>query len=306
MPAAARAQAWPARPIRAIVPFTAGSASDIVPRLVFDRLSADLGQPIIIDNRPGAGGTIGTAAVARSEPDGYTLLATASAHTVNPSLYPDAPYDTVRDFAAIIPLGALPNVLVVSPASGLKTAADLVAKAKAANGAITYASVGVGSGSQFSAERFRLSAGFQGAHVPFKGGPEAINEVLAGRVDFFFCPIALALPFVRDGRLVALAVGSSARASALPDTPTTLEAGYADSDFAFWIGLFAPSKTPPSVVDTLYGKTRDILASPDTREKLARLGVDPMRLVPAEFDALVKREIAANAIVIKAANIKGQ
>ena len=304
-PRFAFAQAWPAKPIRAIVPFTAGSASDIVPRLVFDRLSMELGQPIVIDNRPGAGGAIGTAAVARAEPDGYTLLATASAHTINPSLYPDAPYDTVRDFSAVIPLGSLPNVLVVSPASGMKTLRDLVDRAKARAGATTYASVGVGSGSHFSAERLRLSAGFLGTHVPFKGGPDALNEVLAGRVDFFFCPIPLALPFVRDGRLLALAVGSPARATSLPDVPTTIEAGYPDSDFAFWIGVFAPSKTPAPVVDLLYQTTFKILQSTDMREKLARLGVDPMPLTPAGFDDLVKREIAANAAVVKAAGIKG-
>ena len=301
----ARAQAFPSKPFRVVVPFTAGSASDVVPRLVFDALAKDFNQNILIDNRPGAGGTIGSGLVARADPDGYTLLATASAHTNIPSLYPDAPYDTARDFAGVIPLGSLPQVLVVAPSSPYKSLRELVEAAKAKRGAISYASAGIGSGSHFAAERLRLSAGFEGVHVPYKGGPEAIADTMTGRVDFFFCPLALCGALIEDKRLRPLAVSSPARATALPDVPTTLETGYADSDYTFWVGVFAPAKTPVDVVAKLHDSIQAVLSAADMRSKLANMAVDPMPLSPAEFDALVKREIAANAKVIKAANIKG-
>ena len=301
----ARADDWPGRPIHVIVPFTAGSASDVLPRLVLDKLAEELHQPIIIDNHPGAGGTIGSALVARAEPDGYTLLATASAHTNIPSLYPNATFDTIRDFAGVVPFGSLPQVLVVSPSRGFNNLRDLVAAARKKKGAISYASAGIGSGSHFAAERLRLSAGFEGVHVPFKGGPEAISEILAGRVDFFFCPLALGIAFIRDGRLKPLAVSSPTRTALLPDVPTTLEEGYANSDYTFWVGMFAPAKTPAAIVNRLNTLTLNILQSPDMKEKLNRLGVDPMPMTPAAFDELVKKEVAANAIVIKAAGIKG-
>jgi tripartite-type tricarboxylate transporter receptor subunit TctC len=233
----ALAQSWPTKPIRAIVPFTAGSASDIVPRTVFEQLSTELGQSIIVENRSGVGGTIGAAAVARSEPDGYTILVNSSSHTVVPSLYPNAAYDPVRDFAAVIPLGNMPNVLVVAPSQGFMSLLDLVAAAKAKPGWITYASAGVGSATHFSAERFRLSAGITGVHVPFRRSPEAFTEAMAGRVDFYFGSLTPALPLIREGKLLALAVSTPKRASALPYVPTTLEEGLVDSDSTFWIGM---------------------------------------------------------------------
>ncbi len=299
-------QAWPAKPIRAIVPSTAGSAVDIIPRIVFEQLSAELGQPIIVENRPGAGGVTAAASVARAEPDGYTILVDSSAHTVLPSLYPNAPYDTVRDFSGIILLGSLPNVLVVAPSKGFKTLQELVGAARAKPGAVTYASAGVGSATHFSAERLRLSAGFEAVHVPFKGAPEAYTEVMTGRVDFFFGALASALPFIRDNRLVPLAVSTPKRASVLPDVPTTLEAGFVDSDYTFWIGLFAPARTPAAIVDKLHQQAHKALQAARVRDKLATLGVEPMVMSAAELDALVKAEIAVNAAVIKAANIKAE
>ncbi|MGA9951061.1 MAG: tripartite tricarboxylate transporter substrate-binding protein, partial [Xanthobacteraceae bacterium] len=187
----AKAQAWPTKPLRAIVPYGAGSTTDIVPRVVFDQLSSQLGQSIIVENHPGAGGTIGSAFVAKADPDGYTLLVNSSAHTISPALYPNLSYDPARDFAAVIPLGVSPNVLVVSPSKGFKTVGDLVAAAKAAPGALTFSSVGIGTATHLSAERFRASAGIKVVHVPFKGGAEAMTEVMAGRVDFFFGPVGL-------------------------------------------------------------------------------------------------------------------
>ena len=304
LPRLAMAQEWPSKNIRAIVPFSAGSATDIIPRTVFNQLSIDLGQPIIVENRTGAGGTLGAATVARAEPDGYTLLAISSAHTIIPSVYPNAGYDAVQDFAGVIPLGNLPNVLVVAPAAGFKTVKDLVAAAKAKNGTITYASAGAGTATHFSAERLRLAAGFEGSHIPFRGGPEAVTEVMTGRVDFYFAPMALVLPLIKDGKLQALAVSSPSRASALPDVPTTLEAGFPNSDYLFWVAVFVPAKTPPAVIARLHQQTQKTLATPSMREKLAKLGVEPMAMTSSELDALVKAEIPINAAIVKAVNIK--
>jgi tripartite-type tricarboxylate transporter receptor subunit TctC len=292
-------QTWPTKPIRAIVPFTAGSASDIVPRTVFERLSGELGQSIIVENRSGAGGTIGAAAVARSEPDGYTILANSSAHTIVPLLYPNTPYDPARDFAAIIPLGSMPNVLVVAPSKGFRSLQALVAAAKASPGSIVYASGGVGSATHFSAERFRLSAGIEGIHVPFRGAPEAFTETMAGRVDFYFGSLTPALPLIREGKLLALAVSTPKRAPALSDIPTTLEEGFVDSSSTVWIGMFAPARTPPAIIDRLHRATLKVLQATSMKEKLAKLGVDPMAMTPSEFDEFVRAEISSNEVVIK-------
>jgi len=300
----ASAETWPTRPIRVIIPAGAGSAVDVIPRVVFDQVSAQLGQAIIVDNRPGAGSTLGTAAVARAEPDGYTLLANSSAHAITPSVYATLPYDAVRDFAAVIPLGIGPNVLIVNSSRGFKTIDDLVRAAKSRPGALNYASVGVGSATHMSAERFRLSAGIDVLHIPFKGGPEALSEILAGRIEFYFCPLGTALPLIRDGRLTALAVNTRKRAAALPEVPTTIEAGFPDSDYAFWIGLFAPAKTPQSVIDRLYQETDKALQTPALLERLAQLGFEPLHMNPAEFNTFVANEIRGNAPLVKAAGIK--
>ncbi len=298
------AQAWPHKPIRVLIPFGAGSATDIIPRITFDQLSPQLGQPIVVENRVGAGGTLATAAVAKADPDGYTLLATSSAHTITPAVYANLPYDPVADLAAVIPFGSLPNVLVISPAKGFKTIHEMVAAAKAKPGSFNYASVGVGSGTHLSVERLRLSAGFEAVHVPFRGGPEALTEVLAGRVDFYFCPINTALPYIRDGRLLALIVNSGKRAAELPEVPTTLEAGYRDADLAIWIGMFAPAKSPRDIINKLHSETAKALALPATREKLAKTGVEQMLMSPADFDARVRQEIETNGAVARAAGIR--
>ena len=300
----ASAQTWPAKLIKAIVPAGAGSAVDLIPRTVFEPLSAQLGVPIVVENRAGAGNIIGANAVARSEPDGYTILANSSAHTITPWAFASVPYDTEKDFAAIIPLGNLPTVLIVSAEHGAKSLDELVSKAQAKPGSLNYASVGVATATHLSAERFRVSAGLQGAHIPFRGGPEALTEVIAGRVDFYFCPINTALPLIRDGKLRALAVSTPKRASALPDVPTTLEAGFANSDYTFWVGLFAPAKTPPEVIAKLHATTSEVLRNPALQQKLSALGVEPMPMSPAAFEAYVRNEIASNANLVKAAGIK--
>ena len=298
------AEPWPAKPIRAIVPVAAGSTTDIVPRVVFEQLSTQLGQTIVVENRTGAGGTIGAGFVAKTDPDGYTLLVHSNAHTIAPALYPNLNYDPGRDFAAVIPLGTSPNVLVVSPASGFKTVGDLVAAAKARPGGLNFSSVGIGTATHLSAERFRASAALDMVHIPFRGGAEAMTEVIAGRVDFFFGPVGIVLQHVREGKLVALLVNGPKRARALPDVPTTLEAGFADAEFPTWFGMFLPAKTPREIVSKLHEETVKALQAPKVMEKLSSLGVDPMIISPSDFDTLVQKEIAVNAGLVKAAGIK--
>jgi tripartite-type tricarboxylate transporter receptor subunit TctC len=302
--AATQAQGWPAKPIRIIVPFTPGSGTDIIARTVSEKLSPQLGQPIVIENRPGAGGTIGGAIVAKSEPDGYTLFVHSSSYTVTPSTYKDLPYDTLRDLTGIMPLGLLPNVLVMAPSKGIRSVKELVAAAKAKPGALNSASVGVGSATHLNAERFRLGAGIDTVNIPFKGSPEALTEIVTGRVDFYFCPVNAVLPLLKDGKLVALAVGSSKRSLALPQLPTTLEAGVPNSDYNFWVGMFAPAKTPKETINRLYQETAKALHSEQVREKMSRLGAEPMDYTPDQFNAYIRDEIASNAALVKAAGIK--
>ena len=302
----AEAQTWPTKPLRAIVPIAAGSVLDIVPRVVFEQLSTQLGQSIVVENRPGAGGTIGSSYVAKSEPDGYTILVNSSAHTIAPALQPNLTYDPVRDFAAVVPLGVSPFVLVVPPARGFKTARDLVAAAKAAPGAFNFSSPGAGSASHLSAERFRLGAGVHATHVPFKGGVEAMTEVMAGRIDFFFVALGAALPHIRDGKLSALAVNSADRSAALPDVPAIREAGFSDAEYPTWFGLFLPAKTPREIVDRLHRETLKALQEPKVKDKLASLGVEPMILTPSAFGAHVEREIAENATLVRTIGLKAQ
>jgi tripartite-type tricarboxylate transporter receptor subunit TctC len=302
--APAAADTWPSKPIRVIIPFSAGSATDIIPRAVFEQLAIELGQPIIVENRPGGGGTVGVGSVVRAEPDGYTILANSSAHTIAPWIVPNIPYDTANDLAAVIAIGKNPNVLVVSPEKGWKTIHDMVAAAKSRPGSFNYGSAGVGTATHISAERLRQSAGLQAVHVPYRGGPEAITGVLGGHVDFYYCPISTAIPLIRDGRLLGLAVSTPTRASALPEIPTSLEAGYANSDSTIWYGVFAPAKTPRDIIDRLHAATVKVLQSPALKHRLAQLAVDPMPMSSAEFDRLVRDEIAANEAVIKAAMTK--
>jgi tripartite-type tricarboxylate transporter receptor subunit TctC len=298
------APSWPSKPIRVIIPFGAGSATDIIPRIVFEPLSAQLGQPIVVENRVGAGGTLGVTAAATAEPDGHTLLAHSNAHTISPAIYSKLSYDPAGDFVGITPFGAVPNVLIISPSKGIKTIQELVAGGKAKPGTLNYASVGVGSGTHFSVEKFKLSSGLDAQHIPYKGGPEALTDVIAGRVDFYFCPINTALPHIREGRLIALVTSATARSPELPDVPTTAEAGYKDADFPVWIGLMAPAKTSRSIVEKLHAETVKAIRLPATQERLMKTGVAQMILTPAEFDARIRAEIAANGAVAKAAGIK--
>ena len=303
LPESSFAAAWPKEKIiRAIVPFAAGSTIDIIGRIVPDPLSNALGQTIVVENRGGAGGTIGSAAVAKSDPDGYTLLVNASAHSAAPAVYPNLAYDPAKDFAGVAVFGVVPNVLLVAPETGITTVAALVERAKA--GALTFASAGVGSATHWAAERFLLSAGIKATHIPFSGGPAALTEVMTGRVDFCFIGISSAISFVNNGRLRPLAVSLRKRSPALPNVATTIELGFVDSDYTFWNGVLAPAKTPQPIIARLHEEVQKALELPAVQEKLATQGVEPMPLSPAEFDAMIAGEIASNITLARAAGLK--
>jgi tripartite-type tricarboxylate transporter receptor subunit TctC len=304
VPHLALAQSWPIRPIKAIVPTGPGSAVDVIARLVFDQLSKQLGQTIVVENRAGAGITIGVTAAAKADPDGYSILVVSSALTVAPSIFKTLPYDTVRDLSGIAAFGSIPNVLVTAPAKGRSNLQAFIAAAKERPGSFNYASAGVGTATHMSAELFRIRAGIEAVHVPLKSGPEAITEVLSGRADFYLCPLNTALPFIREGKLLGLAVSGLNRAPELLEVPTTAEAGLHDADYTFWVGLFAPSRTPRNIINKLHAETLEAMKAPSVRDKLSAVSVVPMKVSPEEFDAQIKRELASNAILVKAAGIQ--
>jgi len=300
------AQGYPNKPVRLIIAFTPGSSTDIVGRAVAAKLSEFWGQPVLAENRVGAGGSIGSAAVVKMAPDGYTLLANSSAHVANPSIYASLPYDTLKDFTNIAPLAGGPNVLFVGPGTGWKTFADFLAAAKANPGKLNFSSAGIGSGTHFNLEKLKLMAGIDVTHVPYKGTPEAIADTIAGRVCCYFAPINAALPHVRGGRAVALAVSSAKRSSLLPDVPTIAQAGVPGFDYTLWIGLWGPPGMPADVVDKINKAVNRVLASPDLAERLTNLGTLPMNMSSADFTRFVRSEVEDTARVLKAAGIKPQ
>ena len=297
---------WPTKSVRVVVPYAAGSATDLVPRTVFEQVGQQVGHSFIVENRPGGGTTIGSAQVKQADPDGHTILIHSNAIVTVPAIQLNVPYDPVKDFSAITPLGNVPLVLVVAPSKGIKTVQELVARAKAKPGEINYAAAGIGTPPHLAMERFRLAAAFEGQLVPFKGAPEALTEVMTGRVDIYFCPITPALPLIRDGKVLALAVSSSRRASALPDVPTTVEAGVPESDLDFWVGSFVPKKTPRDVVTKLHAEIVKAIENPATKSKLTTLGVEPMLMTPEDFDARIAKEADLAKVLAKAANIQPQ
>ena len=298
--------AYPNKPIRVIVPFAAGSSTDIIARAITDKLSASMGQPVVVDNRGGASGTIGQAAVAQAAPDGYTLMIHSSSHTVSPSTFVKLPFDTVNDFVGITPISSLSNVLVISPSKNIKTLPELLAAAKSRSDGLNFASAGQGSATHLNAEKFKMAANIKATNIPFKGSAEAVNEVLSGRVDYYFSPIAPVLGQIKAGQLNALAVGSPRRSSSLPDVPTTSEAGVPGSEFNFWIGMMAPAKTPRDIVQRLHDEVVKALASPDVKERFSKLGADAWTLRPEQFDAYIKDEINGYAKLVKAAGLQPQ
>jgi len=295
---------WPrGQVIKFVVPFTAGSGTDVVARLLGEKLGPALGTSIVVDNRAGAGGTLGAALVAKAPPDGYTLLVHSAGHVVNPSIYANLSYDTQKDFAGITPLASLPNVLVTAP-DRFKDVRDLVEQAKSKPGTLNYGSAGNGSATHMNAEVFRFAAGIQAQHVPFKGTPEALNEAMAARIDWFFAPMVSALSLVQSGKLKALAVGTAKRSDVLPEVPTTVEAGVAGSEYLFWVGLFAPARTSAAIVDRLHDEVVKIMASADMKERLDKLGAEPFLMSPAAFDKFIVDETAKSQQIVRAAGIK--
>ena len=295
---------WPSKSIRALVPFAPGAAADLAGRPVLEPLSKRLGQSIIVENRPGAGGTMAADAVAHAKPDGYTILIHSSSHTVSAAAYKNLNYDPAQDLAGVIPLVSVAQVFVTSSAKGIPNLRALVDMAKAKPGSINYASAGNGSSTHLGAERLRIAGGFTGTHIPLKATSEALTEVLAGRVDYFLSPIGLVSPFLKSGKLVALAVSSAKRSSALPEVPTTSEAGLQNAEYEGWIGMFVPSKTPRTIINRLNEETARTLRSPEVHARLEALAMFPMIMSPEEFAALLNNNFELNATLVKAAGLQ--
>jgi tripartite-type tricarboxylate transporter receptor subunit TctC len=302
----AQAAEWPTKAVRVVVPYAPGSATDLVPRTVFAQVGQQVGQSFIVENRPGGGTTIGSAQVKAAEPDGHTILIHSNAIVTVPAIQLNVPYDPVKDFSGVTPLGNVPLVLVIAPSKGIKSVKELVAKAKAKPGELNYGAAGIGTPPHLAMERFRLAAGFEGQLVPFKGAPEALTEVMTGRIDIYFCPITPALPLIRDGKVLALAVSSSKRASALPDVPTTIEAGVPESDLDFWVGAFVPKQTPRDVVVKMQAEIAKAINNPATQSKLTTLGVEQMIMAPDAFDVRIAKEADMAVKLAKAAKIEPQ
>jgi tripartite-type tricarboxylate transporter receptor subunit TctC len=299
----AASQSWPTKPVRVIVPFTAGSAVDIVARAVMEQVSAQIGQPVIVENRGGAGGTLGVGMVAKADPDGHTILVHSTTHAVTATTYANPGYDARKDFAAITALASVPNVLVTAPGK-YKSVKEMIEAGRSKKGSLNYASAGAGSGAHLNAERLLMAAGIKAQHIPFKGGPEALTEIMSGRVDFYFVPLPPARGLIAGKKVDALAVSSAARAKALPDVPTTIEAGYPNSEYNFWMGMFLPVKTPAAIVTRLHEETMKALKNPTVIARLDKVGAEPMPMSPAAFDAFVRKEIDINATLVKAAGIE--
>jgi tripartite-type tricarboxylate transporter receptor subunit TctC len=300
------AQGYPAKPVHLVISFTPGSSTDIIGRAVAAKLSEMWGQQVVAENRAGAGGTIGSAVVARAAPDGYMLLANSSAHVANPSIYAKMPYDTLSAFTNIAPLAGGPNVLIVGPGTGWKNFQDFVKAAKAKPGTLNFSSAGIGSGTHFNLEKLKLMAGIDVTHVPYKGTPEAISDTIAGRVCCYFAPINASLPHVNGGKAVALAVSSAQRSTLLPNVPTIAEQGVPGFDYTLWVGLWGPAGMPADLASKINADVRKAMASPDLKDRLTKLGTLPMDMSTQQFTEFVKKEIDDTARVMKAAGIKPQ
>jgi len=300
----ALAQAFPNKPIRVIVPFTPGSATDIMGRTVGERLAASTGQPVIVENRPGAGGTIGTGIVAKSAPDGYTLVVVSSGHVTNPVLYADKLTYELKDLAGVSPLGSLPSVLIVSPQSGIKSVKELVDTLKGKPGQLNFSSAGIGSAAHVNMEKFKASVGFDAVHVPLKGTPEILLEIASGRVQFGFVPLVSSVGPIRDGKVVALGVSTPHRSPTLPDVPTMTETGFPGGEYNFWVGVLAPAGTPKDIVAKLNAEIAKAVDTPEVRERFAKIGAVPTPMSAEQFDAQILTEAKELGPIMKAAGIK--
>ena len=302
---AATEPAYPARPVRIVVPFTPGSATDIIARVVAPRLAERWGRPVVIDNRPSAGGIVACTTVAEATPDGHTLMVTGSNFAGSAALYAGKlPYDAVRDFSGITQFATTPLVLVVAPSLGVKSVKEFLALAREKKGQLNFGSTGLGSGPHYGAELFMLAAGIGAVHVPYRGSPESLTDLMAGRVHFILSPVLAASPLVKGGRLLALGVTTTYRAQAMPDVPTIAEAGLPGFEYQGWYGMLAPGKTPRKIVNLLSAEVGGILDLPETRERIANQGAAARRSTPEAFDKIVREEIATRTKVWKAAGVK--
>ncbi len=299
VPLAAQADVWPSKLIKGVIPFGAGSATDVVPRIVFERLGAELGQTIVVENRVGAGGTLGTGAVAKADPDGYTVLAHSSAITIAPAIFPNLSYDATKDLSSVLMIGQSANVMIVPMSRPWNNVQDFLVAARAKDSAINFGSVGIGSAVHISAEKFRAAGGFQATHVPYRGGSEVIADILGGRIDFYFCRLSTALPLIKEGQVKALLVSTPKRVADLPDVPTPAEAGLVGGDSAIWFGIFLPAKTPRDIVDKMHAAGVKVLADPNMQASLKKLGVEPYPMEPKAMDELLVKETAANMVLLK-------
>lgn len=291
---------YPNKPVRVVVPFTPGSATDVIARMLAPRLAERWGQQVVVDNRPSAGGTVAGGIVAGAPPDGHTLLMASSVFAGSAALYPKLPYDTLRDFTGVTQIGSTPMVIGTAPAGGIKTLRELIALAQQKPGQINFASSGIGSGTHVGGELFKLSAGIDVVHVPYKGTPEALNDTIAGRIHFVVTSIVPAVPLVRGGRLAGLAVTTRERAPTLPDVPTVAEAALPGFNYEGWYGLIAPARTPPAVIKKLSDDVGVVLRAADIVERLAAQGAVAKPTTPAEFDRMVRDEIVIRGKVLKA------
>jgi tripartite-type tricarboxylate transporter receptor subunit TctC len=302
--AAQAQQKYPTRPVRMVVAFPVGSETDFYARVVAHKLTENWNQQVVVDNRPGAGGTLARSIAAAATADGYTLLVDSMAYAITPAIYRKLPYDTLRDLKGVSQISGVPNVLVVSPATAPKSVKELIALAKQKPKQVTYGSAGVGSGMHINGEQFRLMAGIDVIHVPYKGGPEAVTDTLGGRIHYTFSPIGLALPLVRDGRLVALAVSTAKRSPALPDVPTVAEAGVPGFEYDTWYGLFAPAKAPPAIIARISEEVVHILNLPEIRKRIIAQGGVPRPSPAEQFNRFVRAEVERLGAIVKAAGIK--
>jgi tripartite-type tricarboxylate transporter receptor subunit TctC len=300
------AQEYPSKPIRFIIPLTPGSGADIAGRIVAQRMSTDWKQPVVVENRAGAGGQIGTSAVIKSDPDGYTLLVQSSSHAANPAIYKTLPYDPLKDTIDVAILGKTPYVMVSAANGPFKSLKALIEAAKAKPGDIPFASAGIGTSTHLAAEYFVELAGLKMIHVPFKGSPDAMQDVLGGRSAFYMAPINAGMNLVKDGKLAALGVSTRGRADVLPGVPTIAEQGLMGYDITLWFGLWAPAGTPPAVVQKLNAEVNGIVQQPEVREQFAKLGIHPAPMRPEEFARFVRSEIEVYKRIVKQANIQPQ
>jgi tripartite-type tricarboxylate transporter receptor subunit TctC len=297
--------AYPSRPVRMIVPFTPGSATDIIARIITPRLADTWGRPVVVDNRPSAGGIVAFKIVAEALPDGHTLTTTGSNYAGSAALYAGKlPYDPVKDFTGVTQIASTPLILVVAPSLGVKSVKELIALAKAKPAQLNFGSSGLGSGPHYGAELFNLTAGFKAIHVPYKGSPEAMTDLMAGRIHYFLSPVLSAVPLVRSGRLVALGVTTASRAPGVPDVPTIAEAGLEGFEYQGWYGVLAPGKTPRPIIRQLASEIARIIETPDAKERIAAQGAAAKTSTPEEFDKLVREEIVTRIKVWKAAGVK--